>query len=174
MHFIDTKGRVFGIINILDLIVLLFFVSTVTGFFWLLNRGDFSRDFDPFKREYTEKEVEVGMQGISFATLTLIQLEHERIERTIERKEAVRPEHKDTFPLRILNITSLKSYRDEMRVSTEDALYDISLVLRLKANYDPFKGVFFYHGIPLLKGSALMLETEQLSVKTIIIEVKNE
>ncbi len=72
MRIIDEKGRVFGIINIIDLLFFLIVFFLVTGVLWLSYTGDLFRDFDPNKKEYIPKIVDITFQRQSSAILALL------------------------------------------------------------------------------------------------------
>ena len=45
IRIIDDKGRIFGIVNIIDLTVVLFILAVITGFFWLAYNDKFQDIF---------------------------------------------------------------------------------------------------------------------------------
>src|SRR3989338_2194702 len=73
MQIIDDKGKVLGIINIIDLTVLLFIISTITGFWWLMHTGELFKDQNPAKKLFMEKDVEILFKTRSDLIVAAIQ-----------------------------------------------------------------------------------------------------
>ena len=59
MPIIDYNGRIFGIVNVIDLAILIFFISLITGFLNLSQSGELYSDHDPAKKFFLEKNVSV-------------------------------------------------------------------------------------------------------------------
>ena len=137
-NIIDENGKVFGIINIIDLTVLLFVVSAITGFAWLMYTEELFRDHNPANKLFIEKNVEIILKNQSNTTITLLRGE---MRRTGDDKTAL---------LRIINTT----FKKELRVISANnntksvELYTVILNLKLKTQVDKSTNIsYFYVGV---------------------------
>lgn len=167
MQLIDDKGRVLGIINIVDLTVLLFLISTVSGFAWLDYTGilfeDFS-DFNPKKEVFFDKQIEVILMEQPIPEVTLLKQEINRLNDT-----------KD-IPLRILRITSIKQRLatadyESVHIERRKNYYDITLLLAVRTKFDALEKVHYYEDTKLAPGNHLDINTGFFNAKATIINV---
>ncbi len=166
MQLIDEKGKVLGIINIVDLTVLLFILSTVTGFWWLLQTGnllkDFS-DFNPKKEVFFDVKTEVILTKRTPADVALLKSEIERLKET------------KNIPVRIFNITQIKpTLITQGSVQVEGKFFDAALFLNIRAKFDPLEKVYYYEGMRLDPGKEILINTGFFNKKGTIINVCQE
>jgi len=151
MQLIDEKGRVFGVVNIVDLTVLLFIVSATTGFWWLLQTGNLLKDFSEFnpkKEFFFDAKTEVVLTKQTTVDITLLESEIERLKNT---------EH---IPIRILKITKIEPSLNTLgSITVQGKLLDATLLLSVRAKFDPLEKVYYYNGMPLMPGKDIPINT---------------
>lgn len=144
---IDDKGKVFGVINIIDLTVILFLISTISGFAWLIYTGELFKDHNPAKKLFVDKYIEVMFNAQPNSTILLLQNEINKQENSEAR-------------LKIINITSVKNSIEKTGAIevTNNNLFEIIISVRVKAYFDKRQNVYYYKGTPLKPSENLSLE----------------
>lgn len=162
MKLIDNNGKVFGIINIIDLTALLFIISAITGFLWLVYTGELFGDHDPARKLFIEKEIEFILKN-----------QQEQIMPKLE--EAMQKTINDTSALiRITNITSNKHCEKDLTNTTTDIIcsYDVNLNLKLKTQIDKSTDeYYFYNGGDEKNYAEIKLNTNK-TVNIIILHTR--
>jgi len=171
LQILDNNGRLFGIINIIDLTFLLFVLSAVLGGIWIFERGDLYKDFNPYEREYEEKKVVLVLKNqTDFSIYDLIK--YLRVSEEMENDMKVSKQgnltlvHKDTLPFKILDVTNVT------RAAQDHRLYNVVLSAKLKANFDICQGIYFYKGQPLEKGNQFSIHSDFLDFTGEIVDLK--
>lgn len=165
MQLIDEKGKVFGIINIIDLTILLFLTSTITGFGWLYYTGDLFRDLDPARKLYAEKDAELLLENQSRSIL-----------RVIER-EIGTLNNNQTLSLRLLAITTTPHIEKKGPVEiTRNETYDIILRATVPTISDLNTAIPYYNHptkgyIPLVNGTLLTITIAHFDLNATIISM---
>lgn len=134
---IDEKGRILGKINIIDAFVLLFIFITITSIFWLSYTGDLSRNLDPAKKLFIEKNITAIVLDQELSTIELI-----------ENKTATT----DELSVKIINasINSLMQQNNK---------YNILLQLKIKTFHDKFLDTYYFNETPLIFGNTIRIES---------------
>lgn len=147
IKIIDDKGKVFGIINIIDLTVILFLISTTAGFAWLIYTGELFKDHNPAKKLFVEKDVDVLLIAQPNSTIQILR---------DARNNQINSEERIT----LINVTSIK--KSVKRTGAIDILnnnlFDIIISVRVKSYFDRRQNVYYYKGTPLKPTENLSLE----------------
>ncbi|GEM_PF-5993183 len=137
MKLIDNNGKVFGIINIIDLTASLFLISAITGFSWLVYTGELFSDHDPARKLFVEKEIELFLTNQQESTVIKLK---DTMQKTINDTNAL---------IRVTNITSNKHCKRDLTNNTTDiiCIYNVNLNLKLKTQIDKSTNeYYFYNG----------------------------
>lgn len=106
MKIIDDEGRIFGIVNVIDLTVILFIISAITGFSWLVYTGELFKDHDPYKRNIVQKEIVISIVNPDTDFIDAVKKEILRTKNiTIETKINKITLEKIKTAKRIMNVT---------------------------------------------------------------------
>lgn len=159
MHVIDDEGRVFGIINIIDLLVFLMVFFLIVGVLWLSYTDDLFRDFDPNKKEYVSKIVDVTFSRQSSAITALL-----------NDSSGITTNPRIT----ITNISSVKeSMQSEICVGRPiNDSYDITVRAELKTYSDRNTHTLYYYNDSLHDGLSVNLNIGNLTIVGNIIAIR--
>ena len=166
MKIINDKGKVFGIINIIDLTVLLFIISTITGISWLIYTGELFKDHDPAKITFQKKKVELFIDN--------------QTENTIKQLSKIKLPEKISDNIQLDN-TKIERTNEQINILTNTKntsinSYNITFWLDLKTQTDFYtKTIYVYDGIkpmPLEENQHFFLTWKNNTFNTTIISIK--
>ena len=135
MDLIDEKGKVLGIINIIDLTILLFLVSVITGFFWLVYTGELFKDHDPVKRRYVYLNVTALLLKQTYSDLQLLEQEIIRQDDDIRKPKV----------FTIFNATPSTIESGVITIPQKKQLYfDVLLMIQIPTKFDALANKSYY------------------------------
>lgn len=150
MQIIDKNGKILGIINIIDLTVLLFLTSTITGISWLVYTGELFKDHDYKKKIYTDKTIEIEAIIETHSELEAI-------------KKIMHASQKSEFTsLKILNITTeylpanIIEKKKHFEIIKKNTL-NLKATIILKTLKDYYTGIYYYNYHPIQINSTIQI-----------------
>ena len=159
MKLINENGKVLGIINIIDLTVLLFIISAITGFSWLIYTGELFKNHNPYYKQFIEKDVEVILKNKIPQEILLL------------KDEMTKLKDSDSG-IKILNVTvsQTKTSLNQGGIEIITNSYDAILLVRLKTHFDKYKNLYYYHSSPIEIGQTFEMETGLYNITATIIK----
>jgi len=165
MGLIDDKGRVFGIINIIDLTVLLFIAVVITGVFWLAYNDKFE---DIFKGKVIDL-TRAAQESPKYANVTITLFKQPYFIAN-QIKENITIFHGSQQII----INKIKNTPSKIEINNVPFSYDIELTMQLKLTKINERYVYKYlptEYAALLIGSNFTIKTEKFEVSGITTNI---
>ena len=152
MPIIDYNGRIFGIVNVIDLAILIFFISLITGFLNLSQSGELYSDHDPAKKFFLEKNVSVILKDQPNSTKRYLE-------------EGIQSVNDNASLMSILQVRSLSIRQYSNNKTSEDLL----VLLQAKTFYDKNQDTYYYKSMPLKYTESLHINLSNIDANSTIV-----
>lgn len=159
MPIIDEKGRIFGFINIIDFFVILFLITTITGFLHLAYTGNLYKDFDPQKKEHIKKVINLNIQKQTFSDISEF------------KKQLNLEESNNVSRSQNINITSFELSTQTCVETTPEDRYDLQITATIDAYLDRTSSTYYYENQQLIIGVPFYLEMGGKNYTTQILNI---